>query len=147
MNTAKRAQEVSEGRPDAFNTIRMNLANPISIVISCPLTFFMTDHSVWTIKTVIPTPTICINAGIRGRELMRVSRQCLFIRVMNPTQSNMTTLATERVSNHRGTVIGVGAVAFAFVSAPTGRVSGVSMSLTFLTSVLEHLIGFGILIR
>ena len=146
MNTPKRAKEVSDCCPDAFNAIRMNLANTIGIVISCPLTVFMTDHSVLTIKRVIPTPTICIDAGIWVRELMHMSRQCLFIRVMNHTQSHTTTLATES-ANDRGTVVGVGAVAFAFVSAPTGRVSRGSMPITFLTSVLEHLIGFGTLIR
>ena len=145
MNTPKRAKEVSDCCPDAFNAIRMNLANTIGIVISRPLTVFMTDHSVLTIKRVIPTPTICIDAGIRVRELMHMSCQRLFIRVMNPTQSHTTTLATES-ANDRGTVVGVGAVAFAFVSAPTGRVFRVSVPLAFLTSVFEHLIGFGTLI-
>ena len=146
MNTPKRAKEVSDCCPDAFNAIRMNLANTIGIVISRPLTVFMTDHSVLTIQRVIATPTICIDAGIRGRELMHMSRQCLFIRVMNPTQSHTATLATES-ANDQGTVVGVGAVAFAFVSAPTGRVFRVSVPLAFLTSVLEHLIGFSTLIR
>ena len=146
MNTAKRAKEVSDCCPDAFNAIRMNLANPIGIVISRPLRLFMTDHSVLTIKSVIPTPPICIDDGLRVRELMHMSRQCLFIRVMNPTQSHTATLATES-TNDRRTIVGVGAVASAFVSAPTGRVlRGSRFPITFLTSVLEHLIGVGTLI-
>lgn len=146
MNTPKRAKKVSQCCPDAFNTIRMNLAHTIGIGISCPFTLFMTDHSVLTLQSVIPPPPICIDAGLRVRELMHMSRQCLFIRVMNPTQSHTTTLATE-CANDRGTVVGVGAVAFTFVAAPTGRVARGSMPLTFLTGVLEHLIGFGRLIR
>ena len=81
MNTPKRAKEVANRRPDTFNAIRMNFANTIGIVISCPFTVFMTDHDIPTIKTVISTPTICVDDGISGRELMHMIRQYLFVRV------------------------------------------------------------------
>ena len=145
MNTPKRAKEVANCRPDTFNAIRMNFANTIGIVISCPFTLFMTDDGMPTIKTVIPTPTLCVDDGISGRELMHMIHQCFFICLMNHTQSQTTTLATERPNNRRA-IVGVGAVAPACVAAPTGRVYGVSMSIPFLTSVLEHLIRLGMLI-
>ena len=146
MNTPKQAKKVANRCPDTFNTIRVNLANTIAIIIYGTLTIFMTDHGMLPIKSVIPTPTICQDDGIRTGELMHMIRQRLFICVTNHTQSHTTLLATER-PNHRGTIIGIGAVAFAFVPAPTGRVLRVSMAITFLTSVLEHLIGLDLLIR
>ena len=145
MNTPKRAKEVANRRPDPFNPVRMHLANAIAIVISRPLPIFMTDHTVLTIQTGIPTPTICIDDRFRERELMHMIRQSLFIRVTHHTQSHTTTLTTKRPNNRRA-IIGVGAVAPPFVPAPTGRVCGVSVAIPFLTSVLEHLICLGMLI-
>ena len=139
MNTPKWTKEVPNRRPDPFNAIRVNLANAIRIVISHPLIIFMTDHTVWTLKTVIPTPTISIDKSISVRELMHMNGQRLFIRVMNHTQSNITTL-TPKCANHRWTVVGIGAVSSPFGAAPTGRVFRVSMPIPFLTRILEHLI-------
>ena len=146
MNPSKRAKEVAKRRPDPFNTVCMNLANAIGIVISCPLTVFMTDHSMWPIPTGIPTPPIRIDHGLRERERMHMPCQRLFIRVMLHTQSHLSTRATQR-PNNRWTIVGVGAVALPCVAAPTGRVFHGSVAIPFLTRILEHLISFGTLIR
>lgn len=82
MNAPKGTQKVANGRPNAFNGIGMNLSNAISISISCPLSFAMTDGEMGAIESTIALPFIGINGRSLCGELMDMSREGIGVGVM-----------------------------------------------------------------
>ena len=55
MNNAKRAKEVSQGRPNAFNRIRVDFVKAIAICVSRPLAIFMNNDLIGALNRGIPT--------------------------------------------------------------------------------------------
>ena len=146
MNPSKRTQKVANRSPYALNRVCVDFTDTIRIGISGPLTIAMTDHGMMPVKIGIAPPSICINDSIATTELMHMCREGRFIGVMDDAQSHASALTT-KAANDRGTVVGVSAVAPAFVATPPGRVRGIRMPFAFLTRILEHLIGLNNRIR
>src|SRR5258708_3161976 len=79
MNTAKRAQEVTDEGPHAFKGVDMNFADAIAIVVTRPFFEGMTDGAVRTVQVVVALPFISIDLGALLSEVFDMSRQCCAI--------------------------------------------------------------------
>ena len=75
MNATKRAQEVADEGPHAFNGVDMNFADAVAIIVTCPLSAGMTDRVVRTVQVVVALPFIGIDLGVLLGEVFDMSLQ------------------------------------------------------------------------
>ncbi|MEP7285855.1 MAG: hypothetical protein ABI947_08815 [Chloroflexota bacterium] len=70
MNPAKEAHEVANEGPHPFDSIDMNFADAVTIVIACPFFLGMTNRLVRAVNVVIAAPFIGIDVStIRSKVL------------------------------------------------------------------------------
>ena len=130
MNTSKRAQEITRGRPKAFNGIRVNFAYAISVIISRPLVLTVTNRAVRPLHLVIALPFIGVTDGRLLSVAMHMLVQGLAIRTLTDAQAALPTLPANR-ANHRRPVIFIVAMTASFVGSTTRRIKRIAVLFAF----------------
>ena len=121
MNAAKGTQEITNGRPNAFNGIGVNFSNPIGISVCCPLPLTVAHRGMTAVESQVALPLIGINGSLLLGELMDMFRKCLLVGLSYHPESHLTALPAHRANNRRS-VIGIGAPSLALIGTPAGRV-------------------------
>jgi hypothetical protein len=118
VDPAKGAQKITGRRPQTFDTISMNFAHPITVVIARPLTLAMTDRAVSALDSVVAWPLIGVTLGRRLGKPMDVRLQSLPISMFTNSQATLPTVSPDG-PHHRWSIILIGAVPAPLVgSAP-----------------------------
>ena len=122
MNSAKRTKEVSHRLPQAFNRVDVNFTDAVAVIISRPLFFAMTDHSVTTAQTVVALPLIAVTSRSFDGELLDMAVQGLFRRSFANTKAAFST-APANSPDDAWTVILVCAMPPFLIGSRTRRIS------------------------
>ena len=121
MNAAKGTQEITNGRPNAFNGIGVNFSNPIGISVCCPLALTVAHRVMTAVESQVALPLIGINGSLLLGELMDMFRKCLLVGLWHDPESHVTALSSHG-ANNRWSVIGIGAPSPTLVGTASGRV-------------------------
>src|SRR5580765_6329716 len=130
VNPPKGAQEIPYCGPQALNRVGVDLPDAIAIIISGPFFGTMTDGTVPTLDPPIARPLIGVATRLPLRIAMDMRLQRDAIRMLADPQATASSLAPNR-SHHRGSIVLIGAVSFAFVGVPPGWVGRVGVALSF----------------
>jgi hypothetical protein len=146
VDATKGTQKIAGGRPQAFDSVGMDLADAIAVVITRPF-FPPVTHSVMrTLDLVVPLPLICVTGRVSLGVAMHVLLQCLAIRMVPHAQATLSTVAPHSPNNGRPIVV-VCPVPPLFVGTTPRRIKGSACFSPFFPCVLKHLIRFRVLIR
>src|SRR6266511_2260468 len=127
MNTAEGAQVSTERRTCPFTSIAVDLALAITIIIPRPLVHAVADGRMAPMTAAIALPLIGIKpraarCNIFGNQRLTGPR----IRVVTHPEALLTRLPRDHTDD-RGAIVGIGAMPFPFIGAPTGWIGGIQM--------------------
>jgi hypothetical protein len=83
--TFERTQVISDIRPHAFGSVRVNFSNAVSVTITCPFVFGMTNGQVLSNDVVVRFPFIGIASRLLQDKAMNVRFQRFSVCVVNHT--------------------------------------------------------------
>jgi hypothetical protein len=99
----------------------MHFADTISIVITCPLVFAMTDGMAYAFQTIVAVVFIGVEHGFRLGEALYKRAECLALSILHHTHTHLA-----RFSANHGTdwwaIILVGAASTSFVGSASRRI-------------------------
>jgi hypothetical protein len=130
MNTAKGPQKITCRRPQTFDSIGMNFAHAITIVISRPLVLAVTDCAVCPLDSLVALPFIGVTLGRLLGKLMHVLPQSLTVCRRTDSAAALPTLSPNGADN-RWSIIVIGAVPALLVSSATRRIIGIRVLFAF----------------
>src|SRR6266545_7994062 len=109
----------------------MDLALAITIVVSRPFMHTVANRAMGGMAATIARPFVGIEPRAAGRhvfgdEIVAGPR----VRMVTDPKPLLARLARDHTDN-RGTIIGIGAVPFALIGTPAGRIEGVAMGRAF----------------
>ena len=93
VDSAKRAQKIAGGRPQAFDGVGMDLADAIAVVIARPFFLAVTHGVVGTLDAVVALPFIRVTGGVFLGVAVHVLLQRLPIGMLAHAQPTLPTVA------------------------------------------------------
>ncbi len=148
VEATERTQKVALAHPDALHGVVVNFAKAIAIVVSGILALGMVDAGVWASavgQVLIASRSVCKDHGVWFGVVHDELFQSGFVGVFDDLHAHFRTLTSNDANNGR-TIIVEGALASAFVAPATGLVFGIVVPFSFGARVLEHLVGFDLLV-
>lgn len=130
VDSAKGAQKVAGGGPQAFDGVGMDLSNAIAIIVACPLFLPVTPGGMRTFDPVGALPFIGITSGVSFGVPMDVLLQRLAIRMVPYAQATLPTAASHGADNGRPIVV-VRAMPPLLVGATPRRIKRIGVFLAF----------------
>ena len=130
MDTAEGAQEITGRCPQPFDSIGMNFAHPITIVISCPFTLAVTDRAVCALDSIVALPFVGVTRGRRLGITMDMLLQSLPVDMLTDSQAALPTFSADS-PDHRRSIILVGAVPALLVRSPARRIQRIGVLFAF----------------
>jgi hypothetical protein len=131
MNTSKGTEVGTKRSPCALAGIAMDLALPITIIIPRPFAHTMSNRGMVRMAAAITLPLIGIEPRAADRDVLRDQpRAGARIGVVTDPPALLARVARDDADDGRP-IIGVGAVPFALIGAPPGRIRGISMRCAF----------------
>src|SRR6266540_5296499 len=127
VDTSEGAQIGTKCRSGPFTGIAVDLASAIPIIIPGPLAGAVAHGGVGGMAAVIALPFVGIELRAGGRNVVGnqvVAGPC--VRVITHPEALLTCLPRYHTENGRA-IVGISAVPFALVAAPTWRVGGIQM--------------------
>lgn len=151
VNASERTQEVTKSRPSAFTSIRVDFSETVPVFISRPLSAAggVVDRLVKAPGLREPTvrlQLIRIHDRIRASVPLNERLKTLSICVFHDLKMDMSALPTEDPGNRR-TVVVKRTPSAPLIGASSRRIKGIRVLLSFLSGVLEQLVGFRHAIR
>jgi hypothetical protein len=142
-DSAKETQVVPQTGPDPFQRIVMHLANPVAVIVSCPLVSDVANRRV-------PEPQL-LEVGV-GRQLVavdhrpgagRIADEGLQGRPIGPLHHPRPKQAgvTAGHTGYRRPIVGEVAMSPPFVGSSPGWVLGIGVKNALLAGILVHLVG------
>ena len=130
MNPAEGSQKITGCRPQTFDSIGMDFAHAITIVISRPFTLAVTDCAVGPLDSIVAWPFIGVTLGCLPGVTMHVLPQSLTVRMLTDSQATLPTLSTNG-SDNRWPVIFIRPVPTLLVSSATRRIIRIRVLFAF----------------
>jgi hypothetical protein len=130
VDAPKRAQEITCARPQAFNSVGMDLPDAIAIIIPCPFLLAVTYRVVIPLDAVVALPLICITGGVFLGVAVHVFLQRLSIGMLAHAQPALATFSTDG-SHHGRAIILIGAVPSSLVRAAARWIAWVAVFVAF----------------
>lgn len=130
MNSTKGAEEIAQGRPQAFKGIEMPLPNAIALLVTRPFFRPVTAGAVRTRQAGVAVPLIPGASRAAASEGFHVAVHDLFRSLFDHAQATLPAPPPNR-PDPGGPVIVVGAVAALLIGATPGRVVLVGVFVPF----------------
>ncbi len=130
MDSAKRAQEVSQRLPQAFNRVDVDFTDTVAVVVARPFFRAVTDRLVTPIQLGVALPLVAVTGRAIPGELLDVAVQRLFVGALGDSQAALATTSSNR-PDHRRAVIVVRAMSALLIGSATRRIRLVYMPFAF----------------
>ncbi len=106
-HTTKGTEKITKACPQALNSIGMNFANAIAIVVACPFVLTVTDHRTRAADSVVAIILIGVYVCAFACEAFHMGTQGHLFGVRRDAETHLSGLTSDG-AHHRRTVIGKG---------------------------------------
>ena len=130
VDSAKGAQKIAGGRPQACDGVGMDLPDAIALLVTCPFFLAVTHRVVSTLDPVGALPLICVTSGVLCRIPMHVLLQRLAIRMVTHAQPTLPTVTPHGANKGRPIVV-VGAMPPLLVGTTARGIKQIGVFLPF----------------
>jgi len=145
VNAFEGAQEVADIRPHAFNSVAVNLAKPIAIIVTGVFLSTMTNGGSIPLYAVVALILIGVDQCFFTCEALNMSPESNAVRVIDHPQTNLPSFTSHCTQNRRA-IIGISATSRCLLARRRGGSWGSKCSSPFFPRILEHLIALRYLI-